>query len=165
MKRDDHRPRGKMEDAIAGLWLDHRQAVIVTISDKGEKTSRITSSIEKQLRRSGRSRPRSTYKSRGVGNSREREYRGLPADYYDEIVACLSAATTILIFGPGEAKDELKKRIERNADAKQRVYVETAVEMTDDQIVEKVRKYFRAGGSSPAPTWDTTPPEDMNCEG
>ena len=152
---------------IAGLWIDHRQAVIVTISDKGEKTHRITSSMEKQLRRSGRFRPRSTYKSRGVaaGSSREREFRGQPADYYDEIVACISAANTILIFGPGDAKDELKKRIERNARDKRMVCVETAGEMTDGQIAEKVRKQFRVGNKSPAPTWDTTPPEDMNCEG
>jgi stalled ribosome rescue protein Dom34 len=152
---------------IAGLWIDHRRAVIVTISDKGQKTRRITSSIEKQLRGSGRSHPRSTYKSRGAaaGDSREREYRGQPAAYYDEIVAGISAATTILIFGPGEAKHELKKRMERNADDKRLVRVETAGEMTDEQIVEKVRKQFSAAGKSPAPTWDTTPPEDMNCEG
>jgi stalled ribosome rescue protein Dom34 len=151
----------------AGLWIDHRQAVVVTISDKGEQTKRITSSIEKQLRRSGRFRPRSTYNSRGTaaGNSREREYRGQPADYYDEIVACIDAATMIFIFGPGEAKDELKKRIERSAEAKRIVRVETAGEMTEEQIVEKVRKQFRARSKSPAPARDTTPPENTNCEG
>lgn len=145
----------------AGLWIDHRKAVIVTIADKVQKTKRITSSIEKQLRQSGRVRPRSTYNSRGAAadNSREREYRGQPADYYDEIIACIGAATMIFIFGPGEAKDELKKRIERSAEDKRIVGVETAGEMTEKQIVEKVRRQFRAMSKSPAPAQDTTPPE------
>ena len=136
---------------VAGLWIDHRKAVIVTISDNGEKTKRITSSVEKQLRRSGRSRPRPTYESPGAaaGSSREREYRGQPADYYDDIAACIGAALMIFIFGPGEAKDELKKWIERNADSQRVVQVETAGEMTDEQIIEKVRKQFRTRSKSP----------------
>ena len=134
----------------AGLWMDHRKAVIVMISDNGERTKRITSSVEKQLRRSGRSRPRPTYESRGAaaGSSREREYRGQPADYYDDIVACIGAATMIFIFGPGDAKDELKKWIERNGDGQRVIRVETAGEMTDDQIIEKVRQQFRTRSKS-----------------
>ena len=155
-----------MMQRIAGIWIDHRQARIVIISDNGEKTQRITSSIQKQLRGSGRSRPRSTYKSRGsaAGNSREREFRGQPADYYDEILACISAATAIFIFGPGEAKNELRNRIKRNAAEKRIVCIETAGEMTDEQIVQKVRKQFRAGRKSSAPARDTSPPDDMHCE-
>jgi len=138
---------------IAGLWIDHRQAVIVTISDQEEKVTRITSSIEKQLRRSGRSRPRPSYQSRGAaaGESREREYRAPPADYYKEIVAGIGGATMLFIFGPGEAKDELKKWIERHAAGRRVVRVETTGEMTDDQIVEKVRKQFRTRNKPPGP--------------
>lgn len=152
---------------IAGLWMDHRQAVIVTISDQGQEIKRITSSIEKQLRRSGRSRVRPTYESRGAaaGNSREREYRGQPADFHDEIIACIAEASTILIFGLGEPMDELRKRIEQKTDVKRTVHVESAEKMSDGEIIEKLQRQYRAGSKSPAPTWDTTPPEDMNCEG
>jgi hypothetical protein len=144
----------------AGLWIDHRQAVIVTISDKNEKTTRITSSIEKQLRRSGRSRSRPTYESRGpaAGDSREREYRSQPTAFYDEIITSIGAATTILIFGPGEAKDELRKRIARKTNVKRTVRVETAGELAPDEIIEKVRKEFRAESKRPEPTRDATPP-------
>ena len=146
---------------IAGLWIDHRRAVIVTVSENGEMKKRITSSIEKQLRRSGRSRPRPTYESRDAesDNSREREYRGQPADLYDEIIACISAATMILIFGSGEAKDELRKRIEQKADAKRTVRLKTADQMTDEEIVAKVRRQFRAERKSSASPSDTTSPK------
>ena len=151
----------------AGLWIDHRRAVIVTVSDNGEMKKRITSSIEKQLRRSGRSRPRPTYESCGaeVGDSRERKYRGQPSDFYDEIIACIGAATTILIFGPGEAKDELRKRIEQKAGVKRMVRLETAGGMTDEEIVAKARRHFRAERKSSASTPGKTPPGDINCEG
>jgi len=151
----------------AGLWIDHRRAVIVIVSDTGEEITRITSSIEKQLRRSGRFSPRATYESGGAAGSnlRERQYRGQPADFYDEIIARFAPANTVLIFGPGEAKNELQKRIEKTSGAARIASLETVGEMTDDEIVEKVRNQFRAGNKSPAPGWDTTPPENIDCEG
>ena len=36
----------------AGLWIDHREAVIVVLSPEQEKTVRIPSAVETQLRRS-----------------------------------------------------------------------------------------------------------------
>jgi 2'-5' RNA ligase len=41
--------------AKVGLWIDHRKAIIVVLTEKGEETKRIESTVEKQLRRSGRS--------------------------------------------------------------------------------------------------------------
>jgi hypothetical protein len=37
----------------AGLWIDHRKAVIVIISDEGEETHEIASKMEKHIRFSG----------------------------------------------------------------------------------------------------------------
>ena len=47
-------------------------------------------------------------------DSREREYTGHLDNYYDEVISCIRPAEAILIFGPGEAKGELRKRIERD---------------------------------------------------
>jgi hypothetical protein len=38
-------------------WIDHREAIIVVLTEKGEETKRIESTVEKQLRRSGGVRP------------------------------------------------------------------------------------------------------------
>jgi hypothetical protein len=38
-----------------GLWIDHRKAIVVAVTDKGEETGLIISKVEKQLRRSGTS--------------------------------------------------------------------------------------------------------------
>jgi hypothetical protein len=50
-----------MIKTLAGLWIDHREAVIVVPSDKGQETRRIKSCVEKQLRRSGRSPSRAPF--------------------------------------------------------------------------------------------------------
>ena len=36
-----------------GIWIDHRKTVIVSVTDKGEETSLITSDMEKHVRYSG----------------------------------------------------------------------------------------------------------------
>ena len=60
----------------------------------------------------------------------------------DVVIACLGDAESILIFGPGEAKGELKKRLEKNKLSGRIVVVETVDKMTDHQIAAKVRKHF-----------------------
>jgi hypothetical protein len=37
----------------AGIWVDHREALIVILSKTGEETKRIQSNVQKQLRRTG----------------------------------------------------------------------------------------------------------------
>jgi len=63
--------------------------------------------------------------------------------YYDGVIASIREAESILIFGPGEARGELKKRIEKGTLSGRIVGVETADKMTDQQIAAKVRRYFQ----------------------
>ena len=128
----------------AGLWIDHRKAMIVVVTDKGEEIRMIISKVEKQLGRSGGARSITSYESQQVpaDDSREREFMGHLNIYYDAVVACIRDAEAILIFGPGEAKGELKKRIKRNKLGGRIASIETVDKMTDRQISAKVRQYF-----------------------
>ena len=75
-------------------------------------------------------------------DSREREYSGHLANYYDEVISCLRPARSILLFGPGEAKGELRKRIERNKLDVRITRCETSDKMTERQIAQKVRRHY-----------------------
>jgi len=127
-----------------GLWRDHRKAVIVVVTDKGEETKLIISKVEKQLRRSGSSPLKGTHEAQQVpaDDSREREFTGHLNIYYDAVIACIRDAEAILIFGPGEAKGELKKRLESRELSGRIIGIETVDKMTDRQIAAKVRQRF-----------------------
>ncbi|MFZ2630088.1 MAG: hypothetical protein WA081_20940 [Desulfosalsimonadaceae bacterium] len=129
----------------AGLWVDHRKAVIVVITDKGQETKLVISQVEKQLRRSGDSPIHRPYEAQQVpaDDNREARLRGALNIYYDAVIACIRDANSILIFGPGEAKGELKKQIEKSNLSGRVVGVEPADKMTDPQIAAKVRQYFQ----------------------
>ncbi len=141
--RAESRKDGSMK-SIAGLWIDHRKALVVVATDEGEVTKLIVSKVEKQLRRSGDSPLKGSYESQSVpaDDSRERKRTGEMSTYFDAIVASIRNSDSILIFGPGEAKGELKKRLIKDKLGKRIVRIEAADRMTDHQIVAKIRKYF-----------------------
>jgi hypothetical protein len=130
--------------ALAGLWIDHREAIIVLVSGKRPETRWIKSFVEKQLRRSGRPPSQGPFEAQMVpaDNSREREYTGHLANYYDEVISCIRPAEAILIFGPGEAKGELRKRIERDTLDLRILCFETTDKMTERQISQKVKRHY-----------------------
>jgi hypothetical protein len=127
-----------------GLWIDHRKAIIVAVTEKGDETALVISKVEKQLRRSGDSPLKGTYEPGRVpaDDSRQRTFTGHLNIYYDAVIACLRDAESILIFGPGEAKGELKARLEKHDLGGHIVGVETVDRMTDRQIAAKVRQHF-----------------------
>ena len=97
-----------------GLWIDHRRAVVVTVTDTGgEMRTTIVSGVEKQLRRSGDSPLKGSYEPEQVpaDDRRQRAFMGHLNLYYDAVISSIGKAESILIFGPGEAKGELKKRL------------------------------------------------------
>ena len=127
-----------------GLWIDHRKAIIVAVTDTGEEIGLVVSKVEKQLQRSGDSPLRGRYESRKVpaDDSRQKTFTGHLNICYEAVIAGLRDAESILIFGPGEAKGELKKRLEKSNLGGRIVAVETVDKMTDRQIAAKVRQYF-----------------------
>ena len=132
-----------MKTAV-GLWIDHRKAIVVAITGKGEEMGVVISKAEKQLRRTGDSPLKGSYEASQVpaSDSRQRALTGNLNIYYDAVIACIRDAESILIFGPGDAKDELKKRLKRNNLGGRIAGTETVDKMTDRQIAAKVRKYF-----------------------
>jgi hypothetical protein len=117
-----------------GLWIDHRQAVIVIITANGEEIKHIDSHMEKHVRFSGAAA------EGGAGEDvRDRKFDNHLGSFYDEIITYLRTANSIQIFGPGEAKGELEKRLEENGLKEKVIIVDTEDKMTDRQIAVKVR--------------------------
>jgi len=127
-----------------GLWIDHREAVIVILADGVEKTRRISSGSGKHIRYSGSAHSNTPEGLKEVTSEdrRDRKFTKDLNSFYDEVISEIQDADTIQLFGPGEAKGELEKRI-RNAGLKANILgAETMDKMTDRQIAAKVREHF-----------------------
>lgn len=127
-----------------GLWIDHRKVVVVMISDEGEVIKEVASDMEKHVRfSSGASEDGSSE------DVRDRQFDNHLNSYYDTVIAMLDESETIQIFGPGEAKGELAKRLESKGLGERVVTIETVDKMTDRQIVAKVHQYLRSQKAQP----------------
>lgn len=129
---------------VIGLWIDHREAVIVSLCGGKEAISHLYSGSDKHMKYSGSSHSKTPEGLKEVTSEdgRDRKFENILNKFYDEIVTILRGAETIQIFGPGEAKGELVKRIEREKYNAEVLAVETKGKMTSRQISAKVRAYF-----------------------
>jgi len=128
-----------------GLWIDHRKAIVVTIKNEKEAVQVIESNVEPRVRFSGGSRTATPYSPQDVASEgkRDERFRHHLDAYYGEVIQAIREADSILIFGPGEAKGELKKALEESRELGRRIVgVESADKMTQRQIAAKVRDYF-----------------------
>lgn len=129
-----------------GLWIDHRQAVIVILSDGGEEIKHIASNMEKHTRFSNASHAQTpTGYDNSTEDKRDRRFDDHLNRYYDEVIALLHDADSILIMGPGEAKGELQKHLAAQPGSRPIVAVETTDKLTDGQIAAEVRQHFGRG--------------------
>ncbi len=120
-----------------GLWIDHRKAVIVTITDKVEETKQITSHMEKHVRYSN-----DTSEDGAPEDTRDRQLGNRLNSFYDEVIAYIREAESIQIYGPGEAKGELQARLEKEGLKGRIIEIETMDKITDRQIAAKVRQHL-----------------------
>jgi hypothetical protein len=128
----------------AGVWIDHRRAVVVVLSTDGERCHEILSTVEKHLERGGDRPMHGSYEARQVpaDDNRQRALTGELNIYYDAVIAALRPFAPLLIFGPGEAKGELHARLIKMKLGAAVAAVETEDKMTNHQIIAKVRSYF-----------------------
>ena len=117
-----------------GLWIDHRRALIVFLTGAEAETKMIHSNMEEERRQSDTPVTADDY--------RQSELTEHLKTYYERVISQLRDAKSILIFGPGEAKGELKKRLEIDNLGDRIAGVETADKMTDPQVAAKVKEYF-----------------------
>ena len=129
-----------------GLWIDHREATIVILTDDGEEIKHILSNNGKHIHYSGSSHSKTPEGLKEVSSEdqRDRKFGNDLNKFYDEVIEFIRTADSIQIFGPGEAKSELEKRIEHEGLKGHILAIETTDKLSDHQISAKVRERFPA---------------------
>jgi hypothetical protein len=131
----------------AGVWIDHRKAVVVQISDKGEETRQINSDVEKPFASAVHSDSQRPDRQQGFlpESTQEHTFMNQLNTFYDAVLTSLRGADSVLIIGPGEAKGEFQKRLKSKKFPAHLVELEAADKMTDRQIAALVREHFEEG--------------------
>lgn len=144
---------GKMKTFV-GIWIDRKKAVFVTKrepersyeEDEGLSATEIRSDIERKVRLAGGSRTRNRPwgpQEVAVDGKIEARQKQQLKKYYHQIIESIKDADKIMIMGPGEAKLELKKEMEKSKDLISKITgVYTRDKMTANQISAEVKSYF-----------------------
>jgi len=128
-----------------GLWIDHKKAIFVIQTKQGENIQQIESEVGRHVHYRGASHPKSPFSAQyQQGDDQlDNKFTEQLNKFYEKVIAHIRKADAVLIFGPGEAKRELEKRIAHEKVKVPVMKIGAADKMTERQIAAKVRNYFQ----------------------
>jgi hypothetical protein len=127
------------------VWLDHKRALVVTACDRNVTTDTVEFEETPMSRPGGGLRATPVSGAHGVDPDQRRDARHAQhlQRYYDRIIELLARADQVHLMGPGQAKLELKQRIQAHKPlARIPVALETVDRLTDAQVVARAREIF-----------------------
>jgi len=122
----------------AGLWIDHRKAVVVTQEGDQTRVATILSQAEPKPRMAGGARSKTAYGPQEIASERNRDRRIQKElrHYYQEVAKSLGEVESLLVIGPGEAKKEFASEfLARSGNRGTQIDLEPADKMKETQIV------------------------------
>ena len=129
--------RSSSMNAKLGIWIDHKEAVIVSVAKDHSAVTRLRSSLR------GHGRYHGAPDSGGERKYEARHEQGV-AHFVDAVARHVERGDEVLILGPGENKKALARRIRRIKSLKDVVTTTTAADkLTETQIVATIRRRYR----------------------
>ena len=117
-----------------GIWMDHSNAHLMEFRSRTMTTTKIESDFTHQVKQS------SLDKSENLMHNKEQH---MLTDYFKKIADVIKDYNEVVLFGPAEAKLELKNILkeDRHFD-KIKIEIQSANKMTEMQERLFVREYF-----------------------
>lgn len=124
-------------NAKLGIWIDHRNALIVSVARDHSVVTRLRSSL----------RPHGHYHGAQDGGG-EKKYEARHAQglshFVDAVARHVERGDEVVILGPGDSKGELARRIRQIKSLKGVATTTTAADkLTEAQIVATIRRRYR----------------------
>ncbi len=130
-----------------GIWIDHKEAILVSLEGDRTTVERIESNAESAFRPSGGRKAGGTSVAQSVSKEQKAEERRKHQfhNFYQMVIKKAGKADNLFIFGPGEAKHELEKEIQKIKGQHDKIAaVKPSDRLTENQIVAKVKSFFSA---------------------
>ena len=129
----------------AGIWLDQKEAKVITLADDSEEIKTIYSQIETRERIPGQSKIYGRFGKQYLNDEKTKEIK-IDAQlkrYLNEVIQTLEDKDELMIFGPGKTKKELEKLIRNHPEMYARLKeIRIAKQMTENQKVAYVKDFF-----------------------
>ncbi len=128
-----------------GIWLDNEKAYIITLIDGNENVEKIESNVETRVRFKGETKSYSRLGGMFINPQKKKTKRKKQQlkKYFSNILSRTKDASGIYIFGPADAKTNLKKIYQKEKTFNNKLRkVEASNRLTENQMVAKVKEVF-----------------------
>ncbi|MBL7850784.1 MAG: hypothetical protein JNN04_07780 [Cyclobacteriaceae bacterium] len=132
-----------------GMWIDGSKAVIISLIDGKEQIDRVEAEIENRVHHFSDGDPGVYMGGRHLIPEKrinERERHQLD-QYLDAVLEKVKSSDELYVFGPAETRVALQRKLDTDKSYKDLAArlraVEPADNMTKNQIVARVKEFFR----------------------
>ncbi len=129
-----------------GIWINQGGAFIIRITGKNEPViTKVKSGVESRVRFEGEGKMYSRFGNAFIDDQEKKQKRQQQQRrrFFKKIIGLVHDDDYLVLFGPGKAKMELNKALEKEPGIKTKVLgVETSDRMTQNQMKEFVRDFF-----------------------
>jgi len=135
----------------AGIWIDQRKAVIITLDGEEENVIEVISDVEEYPAKGGFGGARKDMSQDALSDKKfQARKQKQTKQFFTEVLKQLPKPERLLVFGPGETKKFFIATLRSRAKfADARVKQESAEQMTQNQMHAKVREHFKLKNSRP----------------
>lgn len=130
-----------------GIWIDSTKAIIVTLNDGMEFICEIQSDLENKVYHDKEGDKGSFKGSQHLNSDKtfEERKKNQMNNYLNDVISSVNDSDELYVFGPAETKTKLQQKIfeEKSTIAEKLKSVETSDNMTQNQIVAKVKQFYK----------------------
>ena len=143
-----------------GIWIDHRQAIVVLVTDTGKTIKKIASGIQSPLH--SKIQHKYTKNDFFADDRRQNKVTTHLDAFYKKVIDYVISADAMLVIGPGEAKGEFVKCLKSKKRSGWIVELETTDKMTDRQLAVKIDQHFAKNTANKSATPKRTKTRSAN---
>lgn len=136
----------KLPEKKAGIWLDQEKAFIIRVAGLAEPPmEKIESGVESVIRHKGEGKVSARFGQAFIDDQEKKQHRqkNQRQKYFKEIIEKIQDVDFVYLFGPSDARHELKNEIEKLRSWKGIIAAnEPADRLTENEMKKKVINFF-----------------------
>jgi hypothetical protein len=136
----------KNPDNKTGIWLDQKKAILIRlVGDNEPVAEKLKSGVESRVRFTGEVTTMTRFGRATINDQEKKQHRqkNEKEKYFKKIIALLTGADYLYIFGPSDTRHELINDIAKDPVLRKKfIATEKAGRMSEKMIIKQTMDYF-----------------------